>query len=219
MKQEGGLRLGTRTAPQDATRRFGDEGGSPPDRDDPEDEDAMKETTTMDPINQHILERMREPIAAASPERTLSPEETAALAHCATNNLSVLVERYGTSRLHVLRVLARMNRGGRFLMLAATRKIAASMTAMGVETSTVHDALKWDPVERSFERALVDPFRVGMVVVEYADLLDSATLSRLMACSLGAIVVLTRSHGMAGSTILPSACDVFFEAEPFASEA
>jgi hypothetical protein len=128
-------------------------------------------------------------------------------------SVSVLVGKAGAERTRLLRIAADMHRRhldaigayGDVLELAATRKAALRM---GPGASTVHNALGWDPVTRTFEHDALNPLQAELVVVDYADLLDRETLTLLMAARGEATLVLTRDPHMAGSSIPASAMDV-----------
>jgi len=95
--------------------------------------------------------------------------------------------------------------GASVLMLAATGKAARNLPFAG---ATVHAALGWDPVEKTFEKGLFDQIEADVVMVDYADLLEEEVLERLSAATRGAVLILTRDAGMLGTTINPSRYDI-----------
>lgn len=130
--------------------------------------------------------------------------------------VSVLTGPSGAERRRVLLIAADLHRETmrsvgvepRVLVLASTRRDAMRM---GPGATTVHDALGWDPVTRSFERDAFNPLDAELVVVDQADLLDRDVLTLLIAARGEAAVVLTRDPTMMGSTIPPSDIDVEME--------
>lgn len=140
----------------------------------------------------------------------------------ALSDVSVLVGT-GPERSRLLRLVAEHHvvrwtvKGAipRVLLLAATRK-AANMHGGGADT--VHHALGWDPVTQTFEHDLFNPLDAELIIVDYADMLDRATLTHLLAARGDARVVLTRDPTMLGSSIPPSVMDVEMDPETPATE-
>lgn len=136
--------------------------------------------------------------------------------------VSVLTGPSGPERRRILLIVADMHRetmrsvgiDTTVMVLASTRRDAM---LMGPGATTVHDALGWDPVTRTFERGAFNPIEADLIVVDQADLLDTATLTLLLAARNGATVILTRDPTMLGSTIPAGALDV--EMEPDAPAA
>ena len=126
--------------------------------------------------------------------------------------VSVLLGAAGPERTRLLRIMADMTRqefaaircSCEVLELAATRRAALRM---GPEATTVHAALGWDPVTRTFDHDAFNPLSADLIVVDYADLLDKETITLLLAARGEARVVLTRDPDMAGSTIPESSMD------------
>lgn len=146
------------------------------------------------------------PLDPRSPPGTLDPIPTIhldAVRALRDRSVSVLVGPSGHKRSRILRIAAALQRavtqraGGtpHVLALAGTRLAASRMGADG----TVHSALGWDPVTRTFERGPFSPLDADLVVVEDADLLDEATIVHLLASRGDAVVVLTRDSSACGS--------------------
>jgi exodeoxyribonuclease V alpha subunit len=112
----------------------------------------------------------------------LAPEQRQAVEQAARRQVLVVTGGPGVGKTTIVRaILAVLARAGVVVRLAApTGRAAKRMTeATGVDASTLHRLLEFDPKSATFKRDRSRPVEAGAVVVDEASMLDLSTADAL----------------------------------------
>lgn len=113
----------------------------------------------------------------------LSSEQQDAIRLAATRSMMVLTGGPGCGKTTVLRTLAQLfRRSGLNVKLAAPTGRAAQRLSevCGIEASTIHRLLKYDPAERNFVHDKDNPLPVEVLIVDESSMIDIPLAASLM---------------------------------------